>query len=252
MKCPKCHSVHGRFKNGRTRKSCLVKKTNRSGGLNPLTVRPKNVKDMLSKYGTQRIVAIKICRQPIISKINWLYETVAPSQVKAVKEKYGYDKFFHLYMILYLEDGTTIRYEKNERVSIKNYIEDDSPKDCKPKTPVTRDITLSQMVDEYEKIGSWKYDVEKNNCQYFVRDNSHILGITQYDTFIKQHLEGVLPKWAKYLADLATNTAALIDYGVHGGMMVVRPPTKIPRPPFNWIEHEHNLGSQFKPRIILN
>jgi hypothetical protein len=227
--CKKCGMKHLKFKNGRVKKSCP-----KGGSLltTALTTRPKVVKEMVANYGSQKIVAIKICRQPIISAFNWIYEKVAPSQVKAVREKYGYDKFFHLYMILYLEDGTAIRYEKNERVSAKpNYVETDEPKDCVAKTPVSKSITVSQLVDDYENVGSWRYDVENANCQYFVRDNSHILGITQYDTFIKQKLEGVLPKWSKWLARLATDTSALIDYGIKGGM-IIRPPMRI-RPPIS-------------------
>ena len=75
------------------------------------------------------------------------------------------------------------------------------------------------------------------NCQYFVRDNAHILGITKYDTFIKQNLENVLPKWSKFIAGLATDTLALVDYGIRGGSMIIRPPMGIPplhrRPPIS-------------------
>ena len=225
MPCIKCGMKHRRFKSGRTAKTCP-----KTGGSNllttALTARPKQVKDMISSYGSKKIVSIKICRQPIISNINWLYEKVASSQIKAVREKYGYDKFFHLYMILYLANGTAIRYEKNERVSIQsNYVESDVPKDCTPQTPITKDITVAELVDAYERVGSWRYDSEDSNCQYFVRDNAHILGIKQYDTFIKQKLEGVLPKWAKFIARLATDTSALIDYGIRGGM-IGRPPPK--------------------------
>ena len=221
--CSKCNQNHGHFKNGRVRKTC-PKSCGGSFITTALTTRPKQVKEFITKYGNQTIKAVKICRKPIIKQIRWLYEHVASKSLAKVKKQYSYDDIFHLFLILYLENGATIRYEKNERVGITyNYVEEEKV-DCTEKINVPKIITVEEMINEYEKLGSWRYDAETSNCQYFVRDNCHILGIFQFDHFIKQNLEKVLPTWAHWLANLATDTSALIDYGVRGGSIVSLPP----------------------------
>ena len=256
-KCSKCNMVHQVFKNGKVKKTCPKKcpclKTgvprsgfskNKKGGFsNPLTVRPKHIKELINKLGSKKITFIKICRQPIIETILKAYKLVAGNKLAATKKKYNYDQIFHLYMILYLDDGrvvstplyeaadsSAIRIEKNERVSVKyNYTENDQAKDCTPKVKANG-ITIKQLIEEYEKVGSWRYDAEISNCQYFVKDMSNILGVFAYDSFIKQKLEGVLPRYASVIANMATDASALLDYAIHGGgfsSMQMRPPVHI-------------------------
>jgi hypothetical protein len=231
--------VHHKFKNGRTRKTCPQKQ----GGYNPLTTRPQKVKTMVSTFGSKLIIAVKFCRQPISSRFTWILQHVSPTAMKTIKEEYGYDKLFHLYMILYLEDGTSIRYEKNERVSVSLNKDDDTPKDCTPVIKLKSPITVSTLVDEYEKIGSWRYDVEVQNCQTFALDNAHIMGITNQDTFIKQNLNNVLPRWVKFFANIGTDISALADYAVGNGFaeprydFIIKPPLK-------------NLPVRYNPEIF--
>ena len=113
--CKKCGFTHGHFKNNRLRKTCPTK-----GGANPiytaLVKQPKSIKAMLAKHGSKQIKFIRYGREPIPRFMSWLFEKIGGRTLAEIKQKFNYDEIYHLYCVLYLEDGTLIRFEKNQRV----------------------------------------------------------------------------------------------------------------------------------------
>ena len=66
--------------------------------LNPvssLSVIPKEVKDFLEKYGNHKIAAMKVCRDPLNSKIIQVADLATKGQFSLNAKQLNYDDIFH-------------------------------------------------------------------------------------------------------------------------------------------------------------
>ena len=210
--CSKCKHVHRKFKNGRVKKTC-----ERKGGFsNPLTARPKSVQDLLNRYGAERVIAIKIGRHPINAITSYLVHEVSGEKLKEIERKYSYDDLMHLWVILYLSNGKSIRVEKAPRVVVTYDPKTDTP-DETPVVKCPRQLTLNELFNEYEKRDTYFYDPVTHNCQVLAKTIANSLGVNQYDSYIKQNIEKIIPLWMTYLLTTITSGVSLGDYAVHGG-----------------------------------
>lgn len=195
----------------------------KSNLLNKLTKRPLVVTNLLNKYGANTITNIQVCRQPIMGIIRSALNVATGGDIsKVVKEK-GYDNVFHLFCIVTLSDGTRIRMDKNQRLSIAiNPGAINADAICK-EAKLPAPTTLTSFIEKGEKLGDsigsfYRYSAHDNNCQKFIKALLNASGIQSLDTFIMQDAGALVkPGLFRTIAQGITDVAALADYTIKGG-----------------------------------
>ena len=175
------------------------------------------VQRTLQQYGDRTIIAMKVIRTPISGAINRLLNWITLGKMKKLKNKHGYNDFFHLALELNLGGGRKIYLEKNERVNL-------SPRFSTNKKTQTMDVQVNgkpqKTVRElYEttlkKIGEYnfyQYRAFSLNCQKFIQDILRTNGFLnpKINDFIMQDVESIakgLSGFTKRVANVATDVA---------------------------------------------
>jgi hypothetical protein len=142
----------------------------------------------LNKYGDFPITAIQLRRVPISFTLNLALQGISAGEWERLKEKNGFDKLFHLSMVVTLRGAKEINMksgrkqkinkqltvEKNEVISVNENIEVAEGMDTQdvsiPANHPT--ITINDMFSKArEKIGDTKffgYSALDFNCQHFI------------------------------------------------------------------------------------
>lgn len=182
-------------------------------------------KKTLAQYGNWRIVDMFIQRKPIMGILDKFLNVLSFGKFQELKNKYGYDKLFHLQLGLTLMKDRTIQkiiVEKNETVDITT----ESTKGIDKETqiymipmPRNRAVSLSQLVDgTKQRVGDYtffSYDPFTNNCQFFIRyllETLKMYGKPEAD-FLFQDMTGFkkeLPKWLPAFSRKVTDLGATV------------------------------------------
>jgi len=134
-----------------------------------------NTKKMISKYGNNRIIEINIYRTPLYSIINKFINTLSLGGWNDLQKKYGFDTFYHLGVVLTLENNKNIIVEKLDVISISDSYKTNSTTQIKKVsnyTPNTENLNtfLSSARSGLNNDKLWfGYDPLTNNCQYFIK-----------------------------------------------------------------------------------
>lgn len=173
---------------------------------------------LMEQYGDKVITKIVIQRAPIKTvPVDTLMNLITKGNFNKSLKEYGYDKLFHLFMVITLEDQTEISLEKNETIQMK-------------KSPTKSDfetlnvslsgkvITLNELMEKTSNLmGSnfFPYHPINNNCQTFISGVMKAIGLntSQIDTFVNQPVEklfetydksGKLTSWMSKITQLGT------------------------------------------------
>jgi hypothetical protein len=180
------------------------------------------IKKILNKYGNQKIRAIRIGRRPINDMVEKAFNIISLGKWSKLRDQYYYDKLFHLFLIITMDDGTVISFEKN---SIVTLTENDSrcsmPNvECIELEYPTDSITLDDLVRKpLERIGKDKFFVYQpfdQNCQIFIRDILQTFGLysKRVDDFVYQDITDIvkrLPWYVKYVSKAVTDIDATVS-----------------------------------------
>jgi len=180
------------------------------------------IKKILKKYGNQKIRAISIGRRPINSLVERAFNIISLGKWSKLRDQYYYDKLFHLFLIITMEDGTIISLEKNSIVTMTENDERCSMKDveCIELEYPADSISLDDFIRKpLERIGKEKYFVYEpfdQNCQIFIRDVLTTFGLysKKVDNFVYQDLTEIisgLPWYVKYVAKAVTDLDATVS-----------------------------------------
>lgn len=190
-------------------------------GINPLSARPKEVEQLLAKYGNERITKVKIMKTPIQKTITSILNVASLFQLENKLKKLNYDDLYHLYLNLYLENGLIYGIEKNQRLRI---VEGGFKPD--PKNTVSIEInfpkkpTLKSLFEQGEKKSGdnfYRYDAIVYNCQRFVIDLIGNLIPEEAKKWILQDIREVVPSLYNKVLRTITDLAAAKDYIWSGG-----------------------------------
>ena len=179
------------------------------------------IKNILKKYGNQKIRAIRIGRTPISNMIESAFNAISLGKWSKLKDQFNFDKLFHLFLVITMEDGNVISLEKNSIVTMTENDMRCSKKntECIELEYPTDSITLDDFMKKpLERIGKEKYfiyDPFEKNCQIFLRDILTTFGLytKKVDDFVYQDLTDVisrLPFYVKYAAKTVTDVKATI------------------------------------------
>ena len=215
---------------------------------------PRKVREFLEQNGNLKVKRLVLCKVPVENLPQFLLKIISLGESENLKKKYGYDDFFHLYLIAVLEDDRMITIQKNAVIKIDwtepNHL---SPMDFieltgyqrtqmvapvvrgeKRRGPVTREIelrtrsmkTLNHLLDKAQKLMGddkyFAYDPVNNNCQFYVRAILIANGIATapFEKFMMQDAEKIfkdLPPWVEKFIRLVTTLAGYYDVIKNGG-----------------------------------
>jgi len=176
---------------------------------------PKTVRNTLKKYGDQAIKSIVVKRTPLSNVVESALNAITLGKWKEIKG--NYDKMFHLYAVLTLENGKKLLLEKNERPVLSESIPADTKETESAAVPsITSRITLNDFIGKTVKrltIEDYiKYEGFSLNCQHFIR--AHLLAngllTPPLITFIFQDTKKLIektPSLSRWLAEKVTDVA---------------------------------------------
>jgi hypothetical protein len=149
------------------------------GLLSPKNRMTNQARKILEKYGEYVLGDIAVYRVPVNSAILGILNAASLGAIRKNMQKVGYDKLYHLYMVVQLKDRKEghryLLIEKNEIVNIEersNLLAKHETLSA-AKSPRLR-LTLRQLFEEtIQRVGSerfWGYSATNYNCQRFVLD----------------------------------------------------------------------------------
>jgi hypothetical protein len=185
---------------------------------------PPAERSIIDRYGNQKIVKICIYREKLDKSINTLVNVISLGQFNKVKNEYGYDHFYHLMMVVTLENNVPILIEKNEVINLHEYpkINPDAQK-MELFIPPNFDMTFKQFLNNGQAfMGNdyFTYDALNNNCQRFIKslilanrlgkDNPSIISFIEQDTTgLKRDLSPLTQSLFRKTTDLAARLNVL-------------------------------------------
>ncbi len=194
------------------------------------------VRAILAKCGNDIVTNIRVCRDPVSESTEGLLNTVSLGVWNELKKKYGYDRFFHLYMLFDAGDKT-LMIEKNQTINLSYYY-----KACKDAMEVSPGgtFTLNEMLEKTKaRMGEhdfFMYDPFTTNCQNFLMNilEANSISSPSIKEFVYQDLTDLLKELPEYVRPVArglTNVARVIDtalqnsaYGTNGNEGTENPP----------------------------
>jgi len=190
-----------------------------SGSLSTeLSKRPAIITHLLEMYGDMVITKIVVIREPVRPVIEWFARQLIISKEKA--DELGYDKIFHLSANFYLNNGSRVMIEKNERVDIDIYGREEKGDTF---LVLNLNISLNELFDKAEQVYGgarlYHYDPRSCNCQRFILDLIIIAGgySELLHNFVLQNTVALISKEQSRLSRILTDTAGVFNYIQHGG-----------------------------------
>ena len=204
------------------------KKKKLKGGLIGPAIRrdySPQIRDLLKKVGDKKITNMEIQRVPIDSGMKLLMDTLSLGAYSKTTKKLGYDRVFHLSMIIRLEGlSYPLVVEKNETINISKRIPPMKRGGARFGIPITKSISLNELLENTRKIqgtNMFLYDAFTRNCQMFIRDllkNSGLL-TTRLEEFIMQDAAKIAEGMPWYFSSVAkglTNLGAQFNRIIYG------------------------------------
>jgi len=174
-----------------------------------------SVKEILKKYGNNRITHIVVCRHPLNSILNYAATFFSSSQ--------QYDKYFHLFMILTLSNGVKLQIEKESVIKITDKLPKPDRFDEFFYININHYPTLNDFLNNsrIKQRDFFHYKANSNNCQEFVlnllRDNG--FNSNEAQGFILQNVKDIFENntLLRQFVNSITDLAARADVIRQGG-----------------------------------
>jgi hypothetical protein len=186
-------------------------------------------KNTLKKFGAAPIVHIEIVRTPIVAMLDKVINFISLGKFKVMKDKVGYDKLFHLAMVVKVAAGNgmnkPIVVEKNEVVNVSAGFNVKNTTQTINVNLNGKALTLNEMLENTRRtIGDgpfFLYDALKNNCQDFILNILKVNGLADNENvaFVKQDVETIakgLPEHVKKFMNFTTNLGARVNQAIGG------------------------------------
>jgi NADPH-dependent 7-cyano-7-deazaguanine reductase QueF-like protein len=191
------------------------------------SVIPVKVQNWLKANQNVEIKTLQVGRTPLKQWVNTALNIITAGQWNKVKKEVGYDKLFHLYLII---NGKWL-VEKNEVFNVKAY--SSSSGEEKIEIPVAKPITIGEMFSNVKNPENFysNYDAFNNSCQdavlYLLQQNNQSFNVTaDVKRFIKQDVSNLLQnqkirestKTIKTITNIGATMNKLLQY-VSGGKL---------------------------------
>lgn len=201
------------------------------------TTYSSRIQTILKNYGNMKIVGATIKRSPVPKLLTTALGALSNEFAKRLKES-PYDKLFHLYLVIQLENGKSLVIEKNETLSISEKITKRKEEE-QVQVSVPPNLTLSTLLENTkEKMGShdfFGYSAKNNNCQDFMiallkannMGNEEVFKFVKQDTAYLFNNLSYLRKISNTLTDIAGRANILLEGAGAGSSKVVPVETRV-------------------------
>lgn len=132
-------------------------------------------KKYIQMYGEIPIEDIFIYRTPLDTLLTKAINVLSLGQWSKLQSQYGFDKFYHLALVLRLQNNKNIIVEKLEVVSVSDsYKTNSKTENMKIDEYQPQTLTLNELLNNArtglnnDKL-FFGYDPLNNNCQYFIK-----------------------------------------------------------------------------------
>lgn len=193
-------------------------------------------KKLLDQYGEYPIIRLQLRRVPIAFALNLALQGISAGEWERLKEKYGFDKFYHLSMVVSLKGAKEIvlrngkklkqnkqlSIEKVEVVSVKDEVSGAEGMELQNVIiPKDKMFTINDMFKKArEKAGDAKFfsysALGQNNCQDFIALLLDVEGLYNEEEklFVYQDISELvkeLPTTTKVITQGLTDVGALAN-----------------------------------------
>jgi hypothetical protein len=126
----------------------------------------QRVKNFMKEHGEEKITSLTIARTPIQGAIATAMELASGGNFESSVKKQGYDKYFHLYLII----NGKYKLEKNQNLNIVDY----KPQEDEEQYPLSSpNKTINEFIQKgIDQVGEkdffGNYDPLKRNCQWLL------------------------------------------------------------------------------------
>ena len=179
---------------------------------------PGDSQRVFDAHKSEVITAITVGRFPIKNYINKVVDTLSGGAWKAALRKLGYDKMFHLFIVVHT-DKSTLKIEKNERINITTSLGQKTDLEITSAPWNKANITLDKFLENARKsMGDhrfFQYNAFENNCQDFILGLLRANGAASASVvkFIKQDTISLMEQlryFIRRVSQFATDTAGKI------------------------------------------
>jgi len=183
---------------------------------------PSSIQPIFEKYKNYKIISFQIRREPILAFVDKFINFISFGKFNEAKRNLGYDKMFHLSLILQLENGPKLLIEKNERINMTLNWKDGNQVQYFPASgslQMPGNPTLGEFYDRTLKaVGDhqfFTYNAFAQNCQAFISDllRSNNALSNDAQNFVMQDAQTVikqLPFYVSKVAQFTTDTAGRV------------------------------------------
>ena len=174
----------------------------------------------LKQFGDIPIKKMAIYRTPLHNMLSKAINVISLGKWNELQKKYGFDKFFHLALIVHLENNKTIMIQKLDVIDVSPSFKtaSDTEIDYIDNYDPARKLTINEMfTNARENVdnGRWfGYNGLTNNCQYFIRyilENNGLYD-EQAEDFLFQNISDLVQELPGYVGKLmkgVTDAAAI-------------------------------------------
>jgi len=152
---------------------------------------PPKVRSILEQKGGKIITSITICRTPVPGILTGALSALSGGAFGKALQNAPFDKLYHLFLRIGLDDGSVVTLEKNEVINMD--IDPPIPKDTEQRqvSNVPQGIVVDGLLEGARRIQGGKffsYSARDNNCQDFILAvfNGSNIGNQEDRAFIKQ------------------------------------------------------------------
>ena len=181
----------------------------------------------LEEFGNRPIVLMQIARTPLNQIIPTALNVVSFGQYNKVKDKLGYDKLYHLSLLLTLNDGVKVIVEKNEVIKLSTNLSSLNNQTVYMNVDLMgKQLTLNDLIERTKAlmgdVNFYEYDGFTNNCQIFIDQILNAAGLNkpQYHEFLfqdltqlKENLPSYVPAVARKITDIRGIISRLMGKG---------------------------------------
>jgi hypothetical protein len=169
---------------------------------------PKS-KLIINKYGMYKIKSISLGRKPLNTVLNFFAKSFSINR--------HYDKYYHLFMIVILENNVSICIEKNQVIKISNKIPSTDNDTEYLELDIIHHPTLFHLLknSQDKRNEFFMYKADSNNCQKFINDlliDSNLWNVKS-QVFIMQDVSDIFKNnvQLRKFINTTTDIAARID-----------------------------------------
>ena len=180
----------------------------------------------LNEHSDSKIVKIQIVRQPLAWLSKKASDILSNYTVDEMIKRLGYDRMWHLFMYIFLEDGSVFISERNETVRLYQtkpvYINGSETMEITDCNGLSLGEFFKNGVDSRTPDLFWRYDPSSTNCQDYVMTllDANKLSTPEIKTFVLQDAQALLSKagFGKKVFTTLSNTVARVRMFIGKGL----------------------------------